>query len=299
MTDKTELPGLPEPFGHLERTGVWNGQPREGSDPVYDDEQMFAIRDAGIAYGKALATRAPGAVAEGWQVQLADALDTFWNAAVGAEREGCQPAGAIAQGFAAVANRLREQLAASAPAESKPAEPVVDEAMVERFSSEFDRWSLRDNRWAKPDGFGFEVGRGDDSGAAGEFSELHDVGGEWQAANAAFKSIRLRAALEAALRGEGVADDNDRFAPDATDGTDADGFPGGDARAGIAPAADSVRLDWMEKNLCRIGEVKDANGNTVKLARVWTIMGELETLRDTVDAAMTSYSGSGQGNAGN
>lgn len=39
---------------------------------------------------------------------LAEALDCFWNAAVGPERDGQQPAACVAQGLAAVATRLRE-----------------------------------------------------------------------------------------------------------------------------------------------------------------------------------------------
>lgn len=49
---------------------------------------------------------------------------------------------------------------------------------------------------------------------------------------------------------------------------------------------DAARVDWMEANLCRAGEVRDGSGNCIKLARVWSIMGELETLRETIDAAM-------------
>ena len=57
----------------------------------------------------------------------------------------------------------------------------------------------------------------------------------------------------------------------------------------LQPAgADTERLDWMDANLCRAGEVRDANGACIKLARTWAIMGEFETLRDTVDAAMTA-----------
>lgn len=47
---------------------------------------------------------------------------------------------------------------------------------------------------------------------------------------------------------------------------------------------DAERMDWMERHLCRAGEVKDNAGQTVKLCRVWSIMGELETLRETIDA---------------
>lgn len=50
--------------------------------------------------------------------------------------------------------------------------------------------------------------------------------------------------------------------------------------------SDMQRIDWMERHLCRVGEVKNSSGQTVKLARVWSIMGELETLRETIDAAM-------------
>lgn len=47
---------------------------------------------------------------------------------------------------------------------------------------------------------------------------------------------------------------------------------------------DAARIDWVERYLCRAGEVKNDAGQTVKLARVWSIMGELETFRETVDA---------------
>ncbi|QWP79187.1 hypothetical protein J5226_12715 [Lysobacter sp. K5869] len=43
------LPPLPEPFGHLERHGMWNGMPRTGSDPVFDAEQMAEYARAAIA----------------------------------------------------------------------------------------------------------------------------------------------------------------------------------------------------------------------------------------------------------
>lgn len=51
---------------------------------------------------------------------------------------------------------------------------------------------------------------------------------------------------------------------------------------------DTARMDYMERHLCRAGEVKNSAGQTVKLARVWSIMGELETLRETVDALMAA-----------
>lgn len=50
----------------------------------------------------------PIANAMPWQVQAAEALNCFWNAAIGAERNGTPPAAAIAQGFEAVATRLTE-----------------------------------------------------------------------------------------------------------------------------------------------------------------------------------------------
>lgn len=48
------------------------------------------------------------------KTQLADALDNFWNVAIGAARNSqdstaCATVGAIAEGLAAVANTLREQ----------------------------------------------------------------------------------------------------------------------------------------------------------------------------------------------
>jgi hypothetical protein len=49
---------------------------------------------------------------------------------------------------------------------------------------------------------------------------------------------------------------------------------------------DSERLDWMERELVRAAEMRTAPGAPAKkLCRVWAIMGELETLRATVDAA--------------
>lgn len=52
MTTPTDLaqalPELPEPFDYIERTGVWNGRPRTGSDPVFDDDQMRAYAIAAI-----------------------------------------------------------------------------------------------------------------------------------------------------------------------------------------------------------------------------------------------------------
>ena len=50
MTAKEQgLPKLPEPFGSLERTGMWNGSMREGRDDVYDADQMRAYALAAIA----------------------------------------------------------------------------------------------------------------------------------------------------------------------------------------------------------------------------------------------------------
>ena len=43
MTPADErLPELPEPWGELERSGMWNGSRREGSDEVYTADQMRA-----------------------------------------------------------------------------------------------------------------------------------------------------------------------------------------------------------------------------------------------------------------
>ena len=61
---------------------------------------------------------------------------------------------------------------------------------------------------------------------------------------------------------------------------------------------DTARLDFMERYLCRAGEVKNDAGQTVKLARVWSIMGELETLRETVDALMAAPSPDGNSREG-
>lgn len=47
---------------------------------------------------------------EHWQLQLADALDCAWNPAVMADRNGEGAGSAIAGAFAAVAQRLREQV---------------------------------------------------------------------------------------------------------------------------------------------------------------------------------------------
>lgn len=63
------------------------------------------------------------------------------------------------------------------------------------------------------------------------------------------------------------------------------------ALSAIEAHADTKRLDFMERHLCRAGEVKNSAGQTVKLARVWSIMGELETLRATVDAMMAATDG--------
>lgn len=69
------------------------------------------------------------------------------------------------------------------------------------------------------------------------------------------------------------------------------------ARAAIRAAwegrEDAARLDWMEANLCRAGEVRNSDGQCVKLCRVWSIMGELSTLRETIDAARTEGKGNG------
>ena len=54
----------------------------------------------------------PAAVNMAWQVQLADALECFWNAAIegsGYDRDNI--IGGMVQGFAAVATRLREHAA--------------------------------------------------------------------------------------------------------------------------------------------------------------------------------------------
>jgi hypothetical protein len=36
------MPPLPEPFGHIEQGGMWDGRLRLGVDPVYDCDQMYA-----------------------------------------------------------------------------------------------------------------------------------------------------------------------------------------------------------------------------------------------------------------
>jgi hypothetical protein len=54
----------------------------------------------------------PAAVDGAWQVQLADALECFWNAAIeGSGRDRDNTIGGMVQGFAAVATRLREHAA--------------------------------------------------------------------------------------------------------------------------------------------------------------------------------------------
>lgn len=66
--------------------------------------------------------------ADPWQVHLADALDCFWNAACeGAGPDRSNVIGGMAEGFAAMAARLREHAAPQQPA-------GVDEAMVERMA---------------------------------------------------------------------------------------------------------------------------------------------------------------------
>lgn len=55
--------------------------------------------------------------ADPWQVQLADALDCFWNAACeGAGPDRSNVIGGMAEGFAAMAARLREHAAPQQPA---------------------------------------------------------------------------------------------------------------------------------------------------------------------------------------
>lgn len=53
---------------------------------------------------------------------LADALDCFWNAALGEFRDNSNPVACVAVGIQAVANRLREH-AAQADATEQKGEP--------------------------------------------------------------------------------------------------------------------------------------------------------------------------------
>ena len=55
---------------------------------------------------------------------MADALDHFWNAAISESHHNSNPVGCMAVGIQAVANRLREHAAETAPVETpKPAPP--------------------------------------------------------------------------------------------------------------------------------------------------------------------------------
>lgn len=90
-----------------------------GESPAEIVVDLINQRDeaAGIIPGASQVTES---VAVSWQVQMADALDAFWNPACNAVQaasyhgpaSGSDVVGAIAQGFAAVAARLRD----SAPA---------------------------------------------------------------------------------------------------------------------------------------------------------------------------------------
>lgn len=64
-----------------------------------------------------------------------------------------------------------------------------------------------------------------------------------------------------------------------------------DLKAVADVSGDTARMDWMDRHLCRAGEVRNDAGQTVKLCRVWSIMGELETLRETIDAMMAATDG--------
>src|SRR5690348_2883196 len=62
-------------------------------------------------------------------VDIADVLDCFWNAALGSARDSQDAtaqavAGSLAEGFAAMATRLREQNAA------QPDHPLVDQMLA-------------------------------------------------------------------------------------------------------------------------------------------------------------------------
>lgn len=54
---------------------------------------------------------------------LADALDQFWNAAIGESRHNINPVACVALGLHAVANRLRKHAANPADAPEQKGEP--------------------------------------------------------------------------------------------------------------------------------------------------------------------------------
>ena len=76
-------------------------------------EPAQTIADDAIAEARKVSlAQQPAAVNMAWQVQLADALECFWNAAIegsGYDRDNI--IGGMVQGVAAVATRLREHAA--------------------------------------------------------------------------------------------------------------------------------------------------------------------------------------------
>lgn len=49
---------------------------------------------------------------------------------------------------------------------------------------------------------------------------------------------------------------------------------------------DNARLDWMEANLLRDTHLVDDDGKHIKAIHAWAIVGDLPTLRATVDQAI-------------
>lgn len=104
------------------------------SDPAYRSGYAQGVADSRsheCDCARTVAIAAPkqpaAPSADPWQVQLADALDCFWNAASeGAGPDRSNVIGGMAEGFAAMAARLREHAAPQQPA-------AVDEVWAHRM----------------------------------------------------------------------------------------------------------------------------------------------------------------------
>lgn len=72
----------------------------------------------------------------------------------------------------------------------------VVERVARAWEGEYERWTMRTNKGVE---FPFEVCRFDDSGLAGEFSEVHGFAVRWDA-HVAFEEMRKAASARAAIK---------------------------------------------------------------------------------------------------
>lgn len=133
MTAKEQgLPALPEPFGSLERTGMWNGSMREGRDDVYDADQMRAYALSALASD----TGERGKVVGWWNGQRGEMLDGEPSIRWGANAENTWHDIPLYAGPNPI-HALRAQPAGGG--EDWQARALAAEADIERMTDAFNR----------------------------------------------------------------------------------------------------------------------------------------------------------------